>query len=233
MDAERFRVAAAQLGLQLLLEQVALFERFEAALYEANTTHNLTRVAREDSWNRHFLDSLLIHDLLPTGAAVLDVGAGPGFPAWPLACARPDLNVMALDSNRKMLAFLASQPLANLRVVQARAEEWKAPHPFDVVTGRAVAPFAAQLEISAGHCNIGGLVIPMRTTAERDLLDKVNLRPLGLSLVRAERRALPGTDVVRLFPIYKKVAPTHRGYPRRWAEIKQKPLLTSVRGHAK
>ena len=62
-----------------------------------------------------------------------------------------------------MLGFLASQPLPNLEIVQGRAEEWEAREAFDVVTGRALAPLAIQLELSAGLARIGGAVIPMRT----------------------------------------------------------------------
>src|ERR1041384_4679794 len=134
-------------GLELTPEQVAQFEAFEAKLYEANAVMNLTRVPREECWLRHFVDSLLFQDLIPLNARVLDIGTGPGFPAWPLACARPDLQVTALDSNGKMLGFLRSQPLPNLEVVQERAEEWGAFERFGVVTGRALAPLPVQIEL--------------------------------------------------------------------------------------
>lgn len=184
---------------------------------------NLTRIPREEAWLRHFVDSLLFQDLVPQGAEVLDIGTGPGFPAWPLACARPDLRVTALDSNGKMLGFLRSQPLPNLEVVQERAEEWDVFERFDVVTGRALAPLPVQIELSAPFLKIGGLLIPMRTPAD-DLREPawevVGLRPAGL-----HRRALPGTDVVRVFPLFVKERPSPDWCPRRWAEMKNNPLV--------
>nr|WP_227625151.1 16S rRNA (guanine(527)-N(7))-methyltransferase RsmG [Fimbriimonas ginsengisoli] len=203
-------------------EQLEAFAAFHEAIYAANAVMNLTRVPPEEAWLRHYLDSILFQDLIPVRAKVLDLGTGPGFPSWPLACARPDLKVTALDSSGKMLGFLRTQPLSNLEVVQGRAEEFGHREKFEIVTGRAVAPLAAQLEVSAAPCAVGGFVIPMRTPNEP--FDTVRLEPLGLVLRDVVTRPLAGTDVVRAFPRYEKLAKTDRKYPRRWAEIKEKGL---------
>jgi 16S rRNA (guanine527-N7)-methyltransferase len=224
MDREALSQAASRLGLALTDGQVDAFEGFEEALYRANEVMNLTRVPREDCAIRHFLDSLLLSPSLPEGSAVLDVGTGPGFPAWPLACARPDLSVTAMDSSGKMLGFLRSQPLPNLEVLQARAEEAGRREAYDVVTGRAVAPLAIQLELSAAFLKIGGRAIPMRTPPEAEEAKTFPANELGLRLVELLEVPLPGTDVVRLLPVFEKVRATPPTYPRRWAEIRAKPL---------
>lgn len=186
---------------------------------------NLTRVPREECWLRHFVDSLLFHDLIPASSVVLDIGTGPGFPAWPLAAARQDLTVVALDSSGKMLGFLRKNPLPNLEVVEARAEEWGVRERFDVVTGRAVAPLPVQLELSSPPLKVGGLLIPMRSKHEEEQIRSANLSVLGIQLDRLEVRELPGTDIARAFPVFRKVNRTPREYPRRWAEMKAKPLI--------
>jgi 16S rRNA (guanine527-N7)-methyltransferase len=206
------------MGIELTEVQLSAFETFERALYEANRTKNLTRIPQEECWLRHFVDSLLIAEFLPQGASVLDIGTGPGFPAWPLACARPDLTVTGLDSNGKMLGFLQTQPLPNLRAVLARAEDNPPREKFDVVTGRALAPLPIQLELSAAPCKIGGAVLPMRTPNDEPF--GAPPEGLGLEVVQAHRRELPGTDVVRLYPEYKKVSPTSPKFPRAWAEMR-------------
>ena len=213
-----------RVGIALSDDQAAALDAFEEALYAHNALKNLTGIPREDAWRRHFVDSLLIHDLMPEGAGVLDVGTGPGFPAWPLALVRPDLSVTALDSNGKMLEFLRSQPLRNLVVVQVRIEDSGLREKFDVVTGRALAPFPIQMEVSAAPCRVGGVVIPMRTAKEEPAILAVPFSRLGLRLRELCRRELPGEETVRLFPVYDKVAPTPPGFPRPWAEIKRKPL---------
>lgn len=215
---------ASFVGLEVSDHQIAALEHFLDRLYEANQSANLTRVPREQAWVRHLLDSVLWQDLIPVGSSVLDIGTGPGLPAWPLACVRPDLRVTGLDSNLKMLGFLRSVPLPNLKVLEGRAEEWRGKQ-FDVVTGRALAPLAIQLELSARPCRAGGLVIPMRT--EKDLPEIERLSSvLGLDLERIERRTLPGltSETPRVFPVYRKAGKTPPGFPRKWSEIKKRPL---------
>ena len=224
MDKTSFKKAIASLGLNVSEQQLRQFEDFEDNLYTANSIMNLTRIPREECWLRHFVDSLLFQDLIPVGASVADIGTGPGFPAWPLACARPDLKVTALDSSRKMTGFLQKNPLPNLSVVLDRAEDWRVRERFDIVTGRAVAPFGIQMELSAPPCKVGGLIIPMRTPADEEPSKLFKAQPFGLELERIEKRELPGTDVIRAFPIYRKIAKTVPRFPRTWAEIKKSPL---------
>lgn len=219
-----FLEACEQLGLTLTQAQVERFAEFEQALYAANSVMNLTRVPQEEAWLRHFIDSLLFHDLIPEGSEVLDIGTGPGFPSWPLACARQDLKVTALDSSGKMLGFLRKQALPNLSVVQGRAEEWGVRDQFDVVTGRAVAPLPIQLELSAPACKVGGLVIPMRTPSEEPEIRGIRTQLLGLQVENVVSRTLPGTEIVRMFAVYRKVELTDPKFPRSWSELKKKPL---------
>lgn len=203
-------------------EQKARIEAFLDALYEHNQNVNLTSVPRPDAWVRHIEDSLLHQDLIPLESRVLDIGCGPGFPAWPLATVRPDLRVTALDANGKMLDFLRTQPLSNLTIVQARAEELTIPETFDVVTGRAVAPLPIQLELSARPLRMGGIFLPMRTPKDASEVERLR-ECLGLSLTSVTERALTDGSL-RLFPIWTKNGRTPRGYPRRWPEIKKSPL---------
>lgn len=225
MDRIRFAEACTHLGIKLTSLQLQAFEAFEDRLYHTNSLTNLTRVPIEECWLRHFLDSLLFQDLVPKRSKVLDIGSGPGFPSFPLACARPDLQITALDSSGKMTGFLKTVAPENLRVVTDRAEEWQVRDIFNVVTGRALAPLSTQLELSAGPCKLNGMIIPMRTPAESDGFDFPGLKQLGLKLEAITHRALPETEIVRAFPVYRKVAPTPAKFPRRWAEMKKAPLL--------
>lgn len=197
---------------------------FLADLYEVNKTTNLTRIAPEDAVALHVLDSLLPQDLFPTDSWVLDIGCGPGFPAWPLAWARTDLQVVGMDSAGKMVRFLSRHVRDNLAVAPLRAEEPKRREEMDVVTGRAVAPLGIQLELSAAYVRVGGYVIPFRTAAEEEDFMRIPAGQLGLKLVDVVVRTLPGRDLERAFPIYEKVRATPKEFPRPWATMRQKPL---------
>ena len=50
------------------------------------------------------------------------------------------------------------------------------------------------------------------------------VRTLGGRIREIRRYALPGTEVVHAVAVIEKVKPTPAQYPRRWAQIKKKPL---------
>ncbi|MBS1716017.1 MAG: 16S rRNA (guanine(527)-N(7))-methyltransferase RsmG [Armatimonadetes bacterium] len=224
MDLSPFLEPSRRLGLVLTEDRLESLKAFGTALYERNEVVNLTRVPFEQCAVRHFLDSVLIFRLLPSGARVLDIGCGPGFPSWPLALVRPDLSVTALDSWRKGLDFLREHPLPNLEVMEGRAEELGRQESYDVVTGRAFAPFAVQAECSAAWLKVGGAFVPFRTPVERGTAESFRGEGLGLQLETVEASSLPDGAGERLFPVFRKVSRTDRKYPRRWAEMKSRPL---------
>jgi 16S rRNA (guanine527-N7)-methyltransferase len=209
-------------GFPLVARQSAAFVCYEEALYSALS--NVTRVPREECEVRHFIESLLVAAYVPVGSRVLDIGSGPGLPAWPLACARPDLQVVAMDSNAKMLRVLAACPLDNLSYRKHRAEDVDERERFDVVTGRAIAPLSAQIEVSAAWCRVGGAVVPFRTPNDRAQITGCDFGELGLALESVEEQTVPGTEIVRVFPVYRKFKKTPVAYPRDWAKIKSSPL---------
>lgn len=224
MDLTWTKETALGLGLGW---EAALEERlkaFAAELYRRNETTNLTRVAEAECDVRHFADSLLVAEFCGEGDSVLDIGPGPGFPSWVLAACRPDLQVTAVESQGKMVRMLTALPLPNLAVLEQRAEEEVLRERFDVVTGRAVAPFAVQAEVSAAWVAVGGIYVPFRTPSERGEVEAFNAGVLGLVLEDLVERALPGSETVRLFPVFRKVRATPMEYPRAWGRIKAKPL---------
>lgn len=224
MDLQSTRQVAERQGRPLTSEQEAQLRAFGEELYRRNAVMNLTRVSEEDCDVRHFADSLLVSEFCAEGAEVLDIGPGPGFPSWVLACCRPDLLVTAIESQGKMLRMLSALPLPNLKIWEQRAEEEVLRERFDMVTGRAVAPIAVQAEISAAWLKVGGVFVPFRTPSEQEAIESLNLGVLGLKLWGFEERKLPGADAMRLFPVFEKVAKTQEAYPRIWGKIKARPL---------
>ncbi len=224
MDRERLAEECRRIGLSLDDGQLDALERFEEALYREGAVRNLTRVPREECWVRHFLDSMLIHSRVPEGAEALDIGCGPGFPCVPLAIARPDSSWVGLDSSGKMIGFLARHRPANVKPVCDRAETWGVRERFGLVTGRAVAPLAVQLELSAPACAVGGIVVPMRTASDLGAIRDCPCGELGLELAEVWETELAPSGAARVFPVYRKVAATPRRYPRSWAEIRRRPI---------
>ena len=219
---ERLKDLCAEQGYPLSELQVAQFAALRDRLYEANQHKNYTRIAFEDCEERHFGESCLILDQIPHGARVLDIGTGPGFPALPLAIARPDITLLAIDSNGKMLEFLSASAPTNLQPILGRMEDQPWLDRFEVVTGRALAPLSTQLELSARACIKYGLVIPFRSDGED--YDVAAAHELGLAYEGVLKRQTSPDAPVRVFPLYRKVAKTPSKYPRPWPTMKASPL---------
>src|SRR5947207_14115780 len=108
IDRVRLHSGAAELEVELSDSQLDQFGLFADVLHAWNQRMNLTRILPEDFVTLHFLDSLLALSAVnvPTGARIVDVGTGAGFPGIPIKIARPDVKVTLLDSTRKKLTFV-------------------------------------------------------------------------------------------------------------------------------
>ena len=64
----------------------------------------------------------------------------------------------------------------------------------------------------------------MRTPPEAESFADPSFSKLGLKLEQVVEESLPGGDEVRAFPVFRKIAETPRPFPRKWAEMKGRPL---------
>jgi 16S rRNA (guanine527-N7)-methyltransferase len=123
-------------------EQIARLGRHYAMLCRWNQRLNLTRIIEpRAAASLHYAESLFGARFIAGAHTLLDIGSGAGFPAIPLAVARPDVQVTALEANQKKSLFLKEAKdelgLANLKVVTARLEEfdWAG---YELLTSRAL-----------------------------------------------------------------------------------------------
>jgi 16S rRNA (guanine527-N7)-methyltransferase len=169
------------------------------------------------------------------GATIADLGAGGGFPGLALAVARPEARVTLVESVGKKCEFLrraaAEAGLANVTVVQARAESWTAGRDAqDVVTARALAPLNVLAEYAAPLLVQGGSLVAWKgrrdPSEEADgvhAADVVGLEPRSVVAVAP----FPGADVRHLY-VYMKVRPTPARFPRRQGMARKRPLQVST-----
>jgi 16S rRNA (guanine527-N7)-methyltransferase len=136
--------------LNLSDSQLTSLGRFVDGLLEWNSKINLiSRRDQENIWFSHVLHSLtpLFYFEFPGGLRVLDLGTGGGFPGIPLAIARPDLELVLLDSTKKKTMavqdLLDRLGVTGVSVWTGRAEQVHldrhAAGTFDLVVARAVA----------------------------------------------------------------------------------------------
>ena len=218
------------LNLELSDEICDTLCAFGAAMVRQNEVMNLTGITDDKGVaNLHLLDSLTVMasaDL--SGKTLIDVGCGAGFPGVPLAIAS-GATVTLLDSLGKRMKWLESclpQLGIEAECVTARAEEAVATRRESYVfaSSRAVARLNILLELTAPYVKVGGAVLAMKGTAARQELEesKKAIKTLGLELESVTEFPIDGTAHAVI--VLRKVAPTPKQYPRRYAKIKQAPL---------
>ena len=234
-------IIAAGLAEMGLLEQVpaqapAQLAEYGRLMLEKNQVMNLTAIKEPEQAARlHMLDSaalLLWGDF--RNKTLLDVGTGAGLPGLPLKILVPSLQVTLLDSLGKRVIWLQTVctqlKLDGIQAIHARAEE-QALTPgfrdhFDVVTARAVASLPVLCELCLPYAKVGGVFLAMKTTDSAQELEEAAhcIQVLGGRAEPPMDYLIPGTDIThRILPI-RKVAPTPKGYPRRWAVLQKHPL---------
>lgn len=142
-----FRLAFETLAVSFCLEALSEHQfdqltKHYAMLVHWNRRINLTRIIEPEKAARlHYAESLFGARFIGGPASLLDVGSGAGFPAVPLAVARPDVQVTALEANQKKSLFLKEIKhelrLNNFEVVTTRLEafDWSS---YALLTSRAL-----------------------------------------------------------------------------------------------
>ena len=181
--------------------------------------------------NVHIADSLVGLEVPAVGEAarIVDLGSGAGLPGLVLAIARPEAEVVLVESVGKKCAWLertvTALGLENVRVVCARAEELEEA-PFDVVTARALASLSVLCEYAAPLLREGGSLVAWKGAVDaREDADGLHAATV-LGLEREEVRAVepyPGSQR-RTLHVFRKVSPTPEGYPRRPGMAAKRPL---------
>ena len=231
MMEETLKEGLETLGLFLPEERQEVLCAFARAMVKQNEVMNLTAITEETQVAKlHLLDSLTVlccADL--KGKSLVDVGCGAGFPGVPLAIACPEANITLLDSLGKRVKWL-EQILPQLGIhaecVTARAEEAVASRreSYDFATSRAVARLNILLELTAPYVKVGGAVLAMKGAAAKEELSECAgaMKKLGLKLEDVREFPIDGTSHAVI--VLRKIAPTPKQYPRRYAKIKQSPL---------
>jgi 16S rRNA (guanine527-N7)-methyltransferase len=213
---------------------LAGFRTYYEYLEEINAVMNLTAISGEkDVAELHFLDCAAVLNAADfSGRRVIDVGTGAGFPGLVLKILRPDIDLTLLDSLDKRVAFLrdtcAKLGFDDVTCVHARAEEAPAEYreAFDIAVSRAVARLAVLCELCLPLVKQGGCFIAMKGPDCAGELEEAQnaIKLLGGRYQRTYEYTIPGTDVRHTAVIIKKDGVTNKKYPRRWAQIKSKPL---------
>jgi 16S rRNA (guanine527-N7)-methyltransferase len=119
-------------------------------------------------WERHLLNCAAVGELLDGGERVVDIGSGAGLPGVALALARPDLDMVLVESLLRRSDFLDEAVAAlglPIEVLRGRAEDSAVRTrlgPADAVVSRAVAPLDKLTNWSLPLLRRGGRMLAIK-----------------------------------------------------------------------
>lgn len=215
---------------------------FKMCEFMLQTNQHMNVTAITDTYGvveKHLCDSLTAARYIPSGAKLLDVGCGGGFPSLPLAIARQDLRITSLDSTAKKVEYVRKSAenlnLHNISTISGRAEELAhnqdMRETFDVVTARAVANLPVLCELCLPFVKKGGVFVSMKANISEDEIKDSGsaIKKLGgdlenIEINRFELVLHDGSCEQRTILVIKKIAPTPTDLPRHYSKIKSKRL---------
>lgn len=204
-----------------------------------NEQVNLTAVTEpvEMIW-KHAVDSATLLQVadLKTGARLIDVGTGAGFPGIVAKALRPDLQLTLLESLQKRCRFLEAVGVElfpgdpGYSVFWSRAEDGgrSAEHRerYEVATARAVADLRVLAEYCLPFVKVGGQFVALKGPAgeaEAEAAAKA-IETLGGKIIELRKLSLPGGAGERVLIVVQKERPTPKAYPRKAGTPAKSPL---------
>ncbi len=222
-----------KIGIILSEYQLNQLDKYYNMLVEYNKNVNLTAITEYNQvLLKHFYDSLTLTKAIElTNQKICDIGTGAGFPGIVLKIAYPNLEITLVESLTKRCVFLneviKELDLENIKVVNQRAEEFSQNNIeyFDIITSRAVAKLNILLELSIKSLKIGGYYVALKANVDEEIKSiSTCLTKLNASLESITTFNLPIDNSLRNIIKIKKDGPTPLSYPRRYNEIKKRPL---------
>ena len=234
MTKEEFIEQLNIINVKISEKQLKQLEDYYNLLIQWNKVMNLTAITtKEEIYLKHFYDSLTItkvinlHDI----DNLCDVGSGAGFPGIVLKIMYPHLKITLIDSLNKRIKFLdeviKKLQLKNIQTIHTRIEEYGINNreKFDIVVARAVASLNILLEYCIPITKIDGYFIAMKANSNEEIKNSIqSLKILDAQIVNQTIFNLPKEDSLRTIIKIKKNKKTKNKYPRKYSEIKNKPL---------
>lgn len=233
MNKDRFIKEVENLGIKITDKKLNQLEKYYELLTEYNKIMNLTGITeKKEVYLKHFYDSLTISKIIDLNKenSLCDLGSGAGFPGIVIKIFYPNLEIVLVDSLNKRINFLniviKELGLEKITAVHFRIEEYAIQNKekFDVVTARAVAPLNILLELGINLVKVGKYFIAMKGNIENEPEYSNAIKKLDCSLGNIVKFKLPIEESNRSLIKIIKEKSTSKLFPRKYSEIKKKPL---------
>lgn len=187
----------------LIADYLSLIEKW-------NKIHNLTAIRKpQDMLYQHVMDSLAVLPYI-SGPQIIDVGSGAGLPGIPIALARPDWQVLLVESNQKKASFLQQVKielsLHNIAVTAKRIEDIQPNNKINTIITRAFSELGEFIHLTeqlAADNHAGCRWVAMKANCSEVELEQVH-DPFAIEKIVP--LTVPGLDATRQLIIIEKIA---------------------------
>ena len=233
MTQNDFITKVNELGLEVTDEKLDKLNKDYELLVSFNEKINLTAITlKEEVYLKHFYDSLTLVKIIDFNKynTFCDIGTGAGFPGIVIKIFFPHLKVTLIDALNKRIDFLnvviSELQLKEIETIHSRIEDYGKNNRelYDIVTARAVTNLSNLLEFAIPIVKVNKYFIAMK--GSNNELDTI-LNALKLLNIKLEDKiefSLPYEESKRNLIKFVKLDKTNNKYPRKFSEIKKKPL---------
>ena len=232
MNLDEFKSEVNKLGVPVTEKEINLLEKYYNLLIEYNEKINLTAITeKKDVYLKHFYDSLTLVKAIDFAKieSMCDIGTGAGFPGIVIKIFYPNIKLTLVDALNKRINFLKEVVFElgfnDVNLVHARAEDYAKDNRemFDLVTARAVAKLSILMEYSMPMVKINKFFVAMKGQDDISVSNRV-LDVLSSKLEKVICFELPKEAGIRNLVLIKRVGDISIKYPRKYSDMKKKPL---------
>lgn len=225
------------------------FSALTERLVSENEKYNLTSISDpSDITVKHYADSLAVLKFFDfeNNKNIIDIGAGAGFPSLPLMIAKPNLNIIPIDSSNKKVNYINQtvneifgydkNPPAICERAEVLAFNPLHRERYDYAVSRAVARLNVLIELTVPFLKPGGVFVAYKGAdgdSELAEIKKSAWQKLNCEYIESIRydiddvslrRRNVGEPFNRTLILIRKAGKTPQMYPRRYAVIKNSPM---------
>lgn len=233
MTQNDFITKVNELGLEVTDEKLDKLNKYYELLVSFNEKINLTAITlKEEVYLKHFYDSLTLVKIIDFNKynTFCDIGTGAGFPGIVIKIFFPHLKVTLIDALNKRIDFLnvviSELQLKEIETIHSRIEDYGKNNRelYDIVTARAVTNLSNLLEFAIPIVKVNKYFIAMKgSNNELDTILNAS-KLLNIKLEDKIEFSLPYEESKRKLIKFVKLDKTNNKYPRKFSEIKKKPL---------
>ena len=233
MTQNDFITKVNELGLEVTDEKLDKLNKYYELLVSFNEKINLTAITlKEEVYLKHFYDSLTLVKIIDFNKynTFCDIGTGAGFPSIVIKIFFPHLKVTLIDALNKRIDFLnvviSELQLKEIETIHSRIEDYGKNNRelYDIVTARAVTNLSNLLEFAIPIVKVNKYFIAMKgSNNELDTILNAS-KLLNIKLEDKIEFSLPYEESKRNLIKFVKLDKTNNKYPRKFSEIKKKPL---------